>query len=175
MRKDIKSMPLEELSGEMDAMRERRYRAAQLYDWMHVKLARSFSEMTNLSAELREKLQENYVYTSLELLRIQESEKDQTKKFLFRLQDKNLVETVWMKHRHGNSVCVSSQVGCRMGCRFCASTLGGLERNLSPSEILDQVYAVTLLTGERVSNVVVMGTGEPLDNFDSLVRFIRLL
>lgn len=175
MRKDIKSMTLEELSGEMEAMGEKRYRAAQLYDWMHVKLARSFSEMTNLSGALREKLQENYMYTSLELLRMQESERDQTKKFLFRLQDKNLVETVWMKHRHGNSVCVSSQVGCRMGCRFCASTLGGLERNLSPSEILDQVYAVTLLTGERVSNVVVMGIGEPLDNYENLLIFLKLL
>lgn len=134
MKKDIKSMTLSELSGEMEAMGEKRYRAAQIYDWMHVKLARSFSEMTNLPAALRERLQEDYAYTSLKLLRVQESQTDQTRKFLFELQDKNLVESVWMKQKHGNSVCVSSQVGCRMGCRFCASTLEGLERNLLPSE-----------------------------------------
>lgn len=168
-------MTLAQLADEMEAIGEKRYRAAQIYDWMHVKLARGFSEMSNLPAALRERLQENYEYTALKLLRMQESEKDQTRKFLFELGDKNLVESVWMKQKHGNSVCVSSQVGCRMGCRFCASTLEGLERNLLPSEILDQVYSVALLTGERVSNVVVMGIGEPLDNYENLLIFLKLL
>ncbi len=106
---------------------------------------------------------------------MQESAIDGTRKYLFELKDGSLVESVWMKYKHGNSVCISSQVGCRMGCAFCASAIGGLERSLTPSEMLDQIYAVTLLTGERVSNVVVMGTGEPLDNYDALLRFIRLL
>ena len=106
---------------------------------------------------------------------MQESAIDGTRKYLFELGDGKLVESVWMKYKHGNSVCISSQVGCRMGCAFCASTLDGLERSLSPSEMLDQIYAITLLTGERVSNVVVMGTGEPMDNYDNLLRFITLL
>lgn len=106
---------------------------------------------------------------------MQESAIDGTKKFLFELRDGSLVESVWMKYKHGNSVCISSQVGCRMGCAFCASTLDGLERSLLPSEMLDQIYAITLLTGERVSNVVVMGTGEPLDNFENLLKFLELL
>jgi 23S rRNA (adenine2503-C2)-methyltransferase len=111
----------------------------------------------------------------VELVRQQESKIDGTKKFLFSLADGNVVESVWMRYKHGNSVCISSQVGCRMGCRFCASTLDGLTRNLLPSEMLDQIYAITLLTGERVSNVVVMGTGEPFDNYDNLLVFLRLL
>lgn len=131
--------------------------------------------MSSLSGELRKRLAEQFTYTALEAVRIQESKADGTKKFLFRLEDGNEVETVWMRYKHGNSVCISSQVGCRMGCRFCASTIDGLERSLTASEMLDQIYAVTLLTGERVSNVVVMGIGEPLDNYDNLLRFIRLL
>ena len=151
------------------------FRASQVYQWMHQKLASGFEEMTNLSKDLREKCKERYAFTSLEILQVQESKLDGTKKFLFELADGNMVESVWMKYKHGNSVCISSQVGCRMGCAFCASTLDGLERNLTPSEMLDQIYSITLLTGERVSNVVVMGTGEPMDNYDNLLRFIRLL
>lgn len=172
---DIKSMTLEELKKEMEAMGEKAFRAAQLYEWMHGKLARNYEEMTNLSRSLREKLAEKYPYTSLKPVQVQESKLDGTRKFLFGLSDGNVVESVWMRYKHGNSVCISSQVGCRMGCRFCASTLDGLERNLLPSEMLDQIYAITRLTGERVSNVVVMGTGEPMDNYDNLVRFLRLL
>lgn len=174
-KKDIKSMSLDELVVELEAMGEKKFRAAQIYDWMHVKLARGFEEMTNLSGALREKLKQNYEFTSLNALQVQESKQDGTKKFLFELCDGNVVESVWMKYKHGNSVCISSQVGCRMGCRFCASTLDGLERNLKPSEMLDQIYAITRLTGERVSNVVVMGTGEPMDNYDNLLRFLDLL
>ncbi|MCR5255085.1 MAG: 23S rRNA (adenine(2503)-C(2))-methyltransferase RlmN [Acetatifactor sp.] len=174
-KKDIKSLDLRELTEELTAIGEKRFRATQMYDWMHVKLARSFDEMTNLPAAFREKLKEEYEYTSLSVEDVQTSSIDGTKKFLFGLKDKNVVESVWMQYKHGNSVCISSQVGCRMGCRFCASTLDGLERNLTPSEMLDQIYLITRLTGERVSNVVVMGTGEPMDNFDNILKFIELL
>ncbi len=174
-KKDIKSMTYEELEAEMEALSEKKFRAKQCYEWMHIKLARSFSEMTNLSKDFREKCENLFTFTALEAVEVQESKLDGTKKFLFKLSDGNVVESVWMKYKHGNSVCISSQVGCRMGCRFCASTLDGLERNLLPSEMLDQIYAITRLTGERVSNVVVMGTGEPMDNYDNLLRFIRLL
>lgn len=168
-------MSLAELQDDLGQRGEKPFRGKQIYQWMHVKLARDFGEMTNLSKVLRENCESWYTYTSLKTLRVQESRIDGTKKFLFELSDGNVVESVWMKYRHGNSVCISSQVGCRMGCRFCASTLDGWERNLLPSEMLDQIYAITRHTGERVSNVVVMGTGEPLDNYDNLLRFIRLL
>ncbi len=172
---DIKSMTLEEVSGMLEELGEKPYRARQLYQWMHQKLARGFEEMKNLPLDLREKLGNRFSYTDLKLVRMQESAFDGTRKYLFELSDGNLVESVWMKYRHGNSVCVSSQVGCRMGCAFCASTIDGLERSLLPSEILDQIYAITRDTGERVSNVVVMGIGEPLDNYENLLLFIRLL
>ena len=172
---DVKSLPLSDLKKELESRGEKSFRAKQMYEWMHKKLARSFDEMTNLSKDFREKCKEWYSYTALQAVRVQESKIDGTKKFLFALADGNVVESVWMKYQHGNSVCISSQVGCRMGCRFCASTLDGLERNLTPSEMLDQIYAITVLTGERVSNVVVMGTGEPMDNFDNLLVFLEML
>lgn len=173
--KDIKSLTLAELKAEMEAMGEKPFRAAQLYEWMHRKLARGFDEMTNLPLAMREQYGESYCYTALRIVTVQESAVDGTKKYLFALHDGNVVESVWMRYKHGNSVCISSQVGCRMGCRFCASTLGGLVRNLTPAEMLDQIYAITLETGERVSNVVVMGSGEPLDNYENLLRFLTLL
>lgn len=172
---DIKSMTLEELKAEVAAMGEKPFRSGQLYQWMHVKLARSFDDMTNLSLAFREKCGSRFAYTALKTVRVQQSALDGTKKYLFELADGKLIESVWMKYKHGNSVCISSQAGCRMGCAFCASTIGGLERNLTPSEMLDQIYAITLLTGERVSNVVVMGCGEPLDNYENLLRFLTLL
>lgn len=174
-KKDIKSMTLAELQEDLETRGEKPFRAKQMYEWMHVRLAEGFEEMTNLPKVLRENCKSWYTYTSLHAVQVQESAIDGTKKFLFELADGNVVESVRMKYRHGNSVCISSQVGCRMGCRFCASTLDGWERDLLASEMLDQIYAVTRLTGERVSNVVVMGTGEPLDNYDNLLRFIRLL
>lgn len=172
---DIKSLTLQELKNELTAMGEKAFRAGQMYDWMHKRLAESFDEMTNLSQSLRETCKERFDYVNIKAVQVQESQIDGTKKFLFELPDGNFVESVWMKYHHGNSVCISSQVGCKMGCRFCASTLDGWERNLLPSEMLEQVYAITRITGERVSNVVVMGTGEPMDNYDNLVRFIELL
>lgn len=174
-KRDIKSLTIEELKEELVSKGEKSFRAVQMYSWMHEKMARSFGEMTNLSKDFREKCKEWYTYTALSPVQMQESRIDGTKKFLFALGDGNVVESVWMKYKHGNSVCISSQVGCRMGCGFCASGIGGLVRNLTPSEMLDQVYAITILTGERVSNVVVMGTGEPLDNYENLLTFLRIL
>ena len=174
-KKDIKSMPLSVLMEELAAAGEKPFHAKQMYQWMHVKLAGGFEEMTDLSRNLREKCEREYEYTKLTVVEVQESKIDGTKKFLFGLADGNVVESVWMKYRHGNSVCISSQVGCRMGCRFCASTLDGLERNLRPSEMLDQIYSIQRITGERVSNVVVMGTGEPMDNYENLMVFLRML
>ena len=173
--KDIKSLTLNKLKEEMEAMGEKSFRAKQMYEWMHGKMAAGYEEMTNIPAALANQCRERYSYTALRIVRMQESKTDGTRKYLFELADGNMVESVFMRYKHGNSVCISSQVGCRMGCRFCASTLDGLERNLSPSEMLDQIYAISRHTGERVSNVVVMGSGEPMDNYDNLLRFIELL
>lgn len=172
---DIKSLTKEQLKHEIVQMGEKPFRADQIYEWIHKRLVSDFDEMTNIKKEFREKCKERFFLTNLEVADIQISAIDGTRKYLFQLADGNLVESVWMKYKHGNSVCISSQVGCRMGCKFCASTLDGLERNLTPSEMLDQIYKITRLTGERVSNVVVMGTGEPMDNFENLLIFIQLL
>ncbi|MDO5424103.1 MAG: 23S rRNA (adenine(2503)-C(2))-methyltransferase RlmN [Eubacteriales bacterium] len=172
---DIKSLDYEELQAFLTGMGEKPFRAKQIYQWMHEKLADGFSEMTNLSAALRERLEETCSYTCLEPVEILTSQIDGTQKFLFRLQDGHVIESVLMKYHHGNSVCISSQAGCRMGCRFCASTIGGLQRDLTVGELLDQVYRIQKLSGERVSNLVLMGTGEPLDNFENVKKFIRML
>ena len=171
---DIKSMNIEELKELMTGLGEKPFRAKQIYSWLHEHMVTSYEEMTNLPAKLREKLAA-YPITALEVVDVQVSKLDGTRKYLFRLADGNVIESVLMKYKHGNSVCISSQVGCRMGCRFCASTIGGLTRNLQASEMLDQIYRIWQETGERVSNVVVMGTGEPLDNYENLLRFIHIL
>lgn len=172
---DIKSMTLEEVKLLVEELGEKSFRAAQLYQWLHEKLAESYEEMLNLPVDFRRRLGELKPLVKLRTVQVQESAQDGTRKYLFELPDGNLVESVWMKYHHGNSICISSQVGCRMGCRFCASTLDGLERNLLPSEMLEQIYCIVRHTGERVSNIVVMGTGEPLDNYEHLLRFIRLI
>ena len=174
-KKDIRSYTFEELKTEMERIGEKAFRTKQIYEWLHVKLVDSFDEMTNLSKTLREKLDAGYRITKVSMLERQISQIDGTNKFLFELEDGHVVESVLMKYKHGNSVCISSQVGCRMGCRFCASTIGGLERNLLPSEMLGEIYQIQKISGERVSNIVVMGTGEPLDNYDNFVKFVRLL
>ena len=174
-KKDIRAYTYEQLQEEMKGIGEKAFRGKQIYEWLHVRLADSFDEMTNLSKALREKLEAQYVILPVEPAARQESKLDGTNKFLFRLWDGNMVESVLMRYKHGNSVCISSQVGCRMGCRFCASTIDGLERNLSPSEMLGQIYQIQKMIGERVSNVVIMGTGEPLDNYENFLTFIRLL
>ena len=172
---DIKSLPYEDVEQFMLQQGEKAFRAKQLYQWLHEKCAASWDEMTNLSLQLRGKLQRQCTLTVLESVQVLTSAIDGTQKYLFRLSDGNVIESVLMKYQHGNSVCISSQVGCRMGCRFCASAIGGRIRNLTAAEMLDQIYRITRLTGERVSNVVVMGTGEPLDNYDNLLSFIHLL
>lgn len=174
-KKDICSYTFEELQEEMKALGEKSFRAKQIYEWLHVKLADSFEDMTNLSKALREKLTKEYEVRKVEMAKRQVSEIDGTNKFLFCLKDGNMVESVLMHYKHGNSVCISSQVGCRMGCKFCASTLDGLERNLTTSEMLRQIYQIQKISGERVHNVVVMGTGEPLDNYENFVRFIHMI
>ena len=172
---DIKSLNYNELVQYVESINEKKFRAAQLYSWMHEKLAESYDEMTNISDKLKDTLKEDTLYTSLKIVKMQESRIDGTRKYLFELYDGNLIESVLMKYHHGNSVCISSQVGCRMGCRFCASTLDGCVRNLTPSEMLDQIYTIQKISGERVDNVVVMGSGEPMDNFDNIIRFLSLL
>ena len=173
--KDIKSLNLEQLTEELLSIGEKKFRAKQIYSWIHEKLVDSFDEMTNLSKDLREKLKANYNLNSMDAVAVQTSKIDGTQKYLFRLHDGHVVESVLMKYHHGNSVCISSQVGCLMGCRFCASTIGGKVRDLAASEMLGQIYKIQKLSGERVHNVVVMGTGEPLDNYDNLVQFIKML
>lgn len=174
-KKDLKSCNFEQLAEEMKAIGEKNFRSKQIYEWLHKKLVSDFDQMSNLSKDLRGKLKENYVLPNVQMVDSRISKDGETAKYLFRLYDDRIIESVLMKYHHGNSVCISSQVGCRMGCQFCASTLGGLERNLTVSEMLSQIYEIQRLSGERVSNVVVMGTGEPLDNFENLLGFIRIL
>ena len=173
--KDIKSLNLEQLTEELLSVGEKKFRAKQIYSWIHEKLVDSFDEMTNLSKDLREKLKANYTLNSMDAVAVQTSKIDGTQKYLFRLHDGHVVESVLMRYHHGNSVCISSQVGCLMGCRFCASTIGGKVRDLAASEMLGQIYKIQKISEERVHNVVVMGTGEPLDNYDNLVQFIKML
>ena len=171
---DIKSMNKEELKNLMTELGEKPFRAKQIYSWLHEHLVTSYEEMGNIPGKLKEKLKA-YPIVALEMVDEQISAIDGTRKYLFRLSDGNVIESVLMRYKHGNSVCISSQVGCKMGCRFCASTIGGWTRNLLPSEMLDQIYRIQSITGERVSNVVVMGTGEPMDNYDNIVWFVHLL
>lgn len=172
---DILGLYPDELFEFIKGLGEKKYRGRQIFEWLHVHKASSFSEMTNLPKSLRDRLESEAFITDPSITECQISAVDGTRKYLLSMQDGNMVEAVFMRYHHGNSVCVSSQAGCRMGCRFCASTIGGLVRNLSASEILSEVYSIERDTGERVSNVVIMGTGEPLDNYDNVIRFIKLL
>ncbi len=172
---DIKSLDYAELQNFFESLGEKSFHAKQVYQWIHEKLANGFDEMTNLPKSLRDRLSAICSYTCLVPAEVLTSRIDGTQKYLFRLADGNVVESVLMKYKHGNSVCISTQVGCRMGCRFCASTLGGLTRQLTVSEMLDEVYRIQKISGERVSNLVLMGTGEPLDNYENVVKFIRML
>ncbi|HEY9575026.1 MAG TPA: 23S rRNA (adenine(2503)-C(2))-methyltransferase RlmN, partial [Lachnospiraceae bacterium] len=172
---DIKSLSQEELEEIFLSLGEKKFRAKQLYEWIHKKNCTSYEEMTNLPLSLREKLKERYPLKLMEIYQVQTSKVDGTKKFLFKLRDGNFIESVFMRYKHGNSVCISSQIGCRMGCRFCASTLDGLTRDLSAGEMLEQIYQIQKETQERVSNVVVMGMGEPLENYENLLRFISMI
>ena len=173
-KKDIQSMNLQELTQFVEELGEKKFRAKQLYQWMHQKLVTDFKQMTNLSEKFRSVLAENSELHTIRVIQ-QQTSRDGTTKFLMELSDGNAVESVLMKYHHGNSVCISTQVGCCMGCRFCASTVGGLHRNLRTSEMLEQVYEIQRISGERVSNVILMGIGEPLDNYDNVIQFIRMI
>lgn len=172
---DIRSLNAEQMEEVSVELGEKAFRGKQLFQWVHGKQVRSFDEMSNLPGDFRERLAERYVLSGMTMVEKQVSRKKDTAKYLFALSDGNVIESVWMKYHHGNSVCVSSQVGCRMGCTFCASTLNGLTRNLTAGEMLSQVYEIQRDTGERVSHVIVMGMGEPLDNYEQLVKFVRLI
>ena len=172
---DILSMSFDELSEKMWESGEKSFRASQIYEWLHKKRATDFSEMTNLSLSLREKLSDKFYIERLTCVRNLRSSLDETEKFLLELSDGNHVKTVLMRYEHGDSLCVSTQVGCKMGCRFCASTIAGFKRSLKPSEILLQLYEAERISGRKVSSIVLMGIGEPLDNFDNVVRFLELL
>lgn len=172
---DIRSFDEKEMEEIALALGEKAFRGKQLFQWIHDKRVECFDEMSNLSTSFREKLKEKYVISGVTIVEKQRSQRGDTAKYLFALPDGNVIESVWMKYHHGNSVCISSQVGCRMGCTFCASTLTGLTRNLTVGEMLSQIYEIQRETGERVSHVIIMGMGEPLDNYDNLLRFIRLI
>ena len=174
MKNDIKSMTLEEITAAVREMGGPAFRGKQIFSWLH-RGVRSFEEMTNLSKPLREKLESAYYINTITVARKQQSKLDGTIKYLWELQDGNCIETVLMQYHHGNTVCISSQVGCRMGCAFCASTLGGKVRDLRPTELLDQVLFTQLDSGRTISNIVLMGIGEPLDNLDNVLRFLELV
>ena len=174
MKQDIKSMTLAELQDAFAALGEPKFRAKQVFAWLH-RGAVSFEAMTNLSKPLREALDSLYFINKPTVARKQISRLDGTIKYLWRLRDGNCVESVVMQYHHGNTVCISSEVGCPMGCKFCASTIGGLVRRLEPSELLDQVLFSQLDSGLAISNIVLMGIGEPLDNFDNVMRFLELV
>lgn len=174
MKQDLKSMTLDEMQQALAEWGEPAFRARQVFTWLH-RGAACFDDMTNLPKALRARLEERYDITPPVVARKQQSKKDGTIKYLWRLRDGNCVESVVMQYHHGNTVCISSEVGCPMGCKFCASTLGGLVRKLAPSELLDQVLFSQLDSGLPISNIVLMGIGEPLDNFDAVMRFLELV
>ncbi len=172
MKKDLKDLTIKELERYLEELGEKKFRAKQIFSWLY-KGAESFEDMTNLSKDLRDKLSEETELGKLKILKVQSSEKDGTRKYLFGLEDGNSIESVFMKYKFGNTVCISSQAGCRMGCSFCASAINGLQRNLTAGEMADQILSIEKDTGEKVGNIVVMGTGEPLDNYENLSRFIE--
>lgn len=172
--KNIKDYNLDELQEELINMGEKKFRAEQIFKWIYKEKVKSFDEMTNLSIELREKLKENYTMCNYNILKKQES-KDGTKKYLFDVLDGNAIETVLMQYHHGKTVCVSSQIGCKMGCKFCASTGIQFVRNLTAGEIVEQILAVEQDINDKISNIVFMGIGEPLDNYDNVIKAIKIM
>ena len=172
--KNIKEFTLEELKEELKRIGEKPFRAEQIFHWLYIEKVKSFEEMTNLSLSLREKLMQKYTICNFNIIKKQES-KDGTKKYLFDVLDGNAIETVLMQYHHGNTICVSSQIGCKMGCKFCASTGIQFVRNLTAGEIVEQILAVEQDSLERISNIVFMGIGEPLDNYENVIKAIRIL
>ncbi|WP_425393869.1 23S rRNA (adenine(2503)-C(2))-methyltransferase RlmN [Caryophanon latum] len=177
LKESIYSLRLEELQAWLENNGEKKFRAAQVFEWLYVKRVKNYDDMTNIPKALRDKLAENFLLTTLSTIVKQESQ-DGTIKFLFQLQDGYSIETVLMRHEYGNSICVTTQVGCRIGCTFCASTLGGLKRHLLAGEIVEQVVKVQQIldeTEERVSSIVIMGIGEPFDNYDAMMNFLKIM
>lgn len=174
MKKNFTNMTLKELEIFFENIGEKKFRAKQVFKWMYSGVS-SFEEMTDLSKQLREKLDQVAEIGSLKMVKVLSSETDYTKKYLFELSDGNSIETVFMKYKFGNSICISSQAGCRMGCSFCASGIGGLSRNLTGGEMIGQILAVEKHVEEKITNIVVMGTGEPFDNYHNLSQFIELV
>ena len=172
--KNIKEYNLDELKQELISVGEKGYRAEQIFNWLYVEKVKSFDDMTNLSLELREKLKQNHTMCNFEILSKQESS-DGTKKYLFDVLDGNAIETVLMEYHHGKTICVSSQIGCKMGCKFCASTGIAFVRGLTAGEIVEQILAVEQDIGEHISNIVFMGIGEPFDNYDNVMHAIRII
>lgn len=172
---DILSLTKDELSAAVAEMGEKPFRAKQVYDWLHVKKVTDFSQMSNISAQFREELSKKFCIKSLKIKKRLVSHIDNTVKYLYGLPDGEAVESVLMEYKHGNSLCISSQVGCKMGCRFCASTIAGWVRDLAPSEMLLQIYETERDSGRHVDSIVMMGIGEPLDNFDNVVKFLEIL
>ncbi len=175
MKKDILSCTEEELCSDIEALGEKKFRGRQVYEWLHTKRVHDFTKMSNISSSLRIKLDENYYANSIKILRKLESSLDNTVKYLYELSDGNHIESVLMEYKHGNSLCISTQVGCKMGCNFCASTIAGFKRDLLPSEMLLQVYETERDSGRHIDSLVLMGIGEPLDNFDNVVKFLRII
>ena len=175
MKKDILSLNLQELTDEIVALGQQKFKAKQIYRWLHKVFLTDFYQMTDISMELRKMLDDNFVIFDCSIEKKLISEYDETIKYLFKLHDGEFVESVLMKYKYGYTVCVSSQVGCRMGCTFCASTLQGVVRSLNPSEILSQIYAISRDNNIRVSHVVMMGMGEPFDNYDNVLKFLHLI
>ncbi len=175
MKKDIVSMNFEELSAELKEMGLPKFRATQIYDWLHKKCVTSFSEMTNISKDLIKKLDDNFVIFSCTIEKKLVSRYDNTVKYLFSLPDGEYLECVVMDYKYGHTICVSTQVGCKMGCAFCASGIGGFKRQLTPSEILSQIYTAQRDLSLRISRIVLMGMGEPLDNYDNVIKFLSLV
>ena len=172
--KNIKDYDLEDLQEELLNLGEKKYRAEQIFKWLYVEKVKSFDEMTNLSLDLRDKLKQNFTMCNYNIIKKQESS-DGTKKYLFDVLDGNAIETVLMQYHHGKTVCVSSQIGCKMGCKFCASTGIKFIRNLTAGEIVEQILAVEQDIGDKISNIVFMGIGEPLDNYDNVIKAIKIL
>ncbi len=172
---DLRSLTFEEMEKLLVNIEEKKFRGKQIFNWINKHLINTFDEMNNIPKSLKAKLDEIAYISTVEILEKKQSKIDETAKFLFNLNNNAVVEAVFMKYKHGNTVCISSQAGCRMGCTFCASTIGGVDRNLTAGEMALQVYEIQKNIGERISNIVIMGSGEPFDNFENLIGFINII